>query len=345
MELPSELRRAVDAALAGHSSTELARAAELLSGRYRAEIQDGKMHLAEDLAVKAYLAVRLPATFAAVRAAMQSVGDLRPQWSPSSLLDVGSGPGTAIWAAESRWTTLRAVTAVEGSAAARIVGSQLRGAGTAGPLGRAEDSGANAVGTSAPSGRAQPRWLDLDLNGGLPGVAAHDLVTAAYVLNELTAGQQLALVDRLWALTADTLLIVEPGTPAGWRRILAARGALIGAGAHLIAPCPHAHACPLVAPDWCHFARRVARTRIHQAVKGGELAWEDEKYLYLAVSRAAAASPPYARVLVPPRQASGRAYLKLCTPEGAAVERLVSRREGAVYKSARRSEWGDSFPQ
>jgi len=352
MELPSALRQAVDSALTGSSPGELARAAESLSARYRAEVRDGRMHLAEELAAKAYLAVRMPATFAAVRSAMQWVGEARPEWAPVSLLDVGSGPGTAIWAAESRWGSLREITAVESSGAIRRLGEFLGGARPledpersrgAGALGIVRDTGPNAVGPSAPGGRAPPTWLDLDVTAGLPGVAQHDLVTAAYVLNELSAEQQLALVDRLWALTADTLLLVEPGTSAGWQRILAVRSRLIAAGAHLIAPCPHAHACPLVAPDWCHFSRRVARTRIHQLVKGAELAWEDEKYLYLAVSRLPLARAAGSRVLMPPRPASGRVALKLCTPVGTAERRLVTKREGEIFKRARRVEWGGSL--
>jgi ribosomal protein RSM22 (predicted rRNA methylase) len=273
------------------------------------------------LAALAYLAVRLPATFAAVRAAMEFVGERRPGWAPRSLLDVGSGPGTAIWAAESRWGTIPSITAIEASQPIGRLAQQIL------------EGGARPPGALA--------WETADLTGGLPAQFPHDLVTAAYVLNELSAEQQSALVDRLWALTADTLLIVEPGTPAGWRRILSARQRLIAAGGHLIAPCPHAAACPLVSPDWCHFSRRVARTRVHQLVKDVELAWEDEKYLYLAVARAPAETPAAGRILIPPRQGSGRVLLKLCTPDGRVQERLITKREGQIYQRARRADWGD----
>jgi ribosomal protein RSM22 (predicted rRNA methylase) len=283
-------------------------------------VRDGALHLAEELAALAYLAVRLPATFAAVRAAMEFVGERRPGWAPRSLLDVGSGPGTAIWAAESRWGTIPSITAIEASQ----------------PIGRLAQQLLNTA-------RGELTWETADLTGGLPNQSPRDLVTLAYVLNELSIEQQAALIDRLWALTADTLLIVEPGTPAGWRRILAARQRLIAAGAQLIAPCPHAAACPLAAPDWCHFSRRVARTRVHQLVKDVELAWEDEKYLYLAVARSPLATPAIGRILIPPRHGSGRVLLKLCTPAGSVEERLITKREGEIYQRARRSDWGDSL--
>jgi ribosomal protein RSM22 (predicted rRNA methylase) len=151
------------------------------------------------------------------------------------------------------------------------------------------------------------------------------------------------LVDRLWSLTADMLVIVEPGTPAGWSRILAARDRLIAAGAYLLAPCPHARACPLQPPDWCHFARRVARSRLHRQAKYAEVPWEDEKFIYLATSRRPGAKAS-ARVIAPPRAGSGRITLKLCQPDATMAERQFTRRDGAAYKAARRLAWGDRTP-
>jgi ribosomal protein RSM22 (predicted rRNA methylase) len=136
------------------------------------------------------------------------------------------------------------------------------------------------------------------------------------------------------------LLLVEPGTPAGWERLLAARERLIGAGASVLAPCPHALACPLTAPDWCRFAARVSRSRLHRLAKGGELGWEDEPFLYLAVSRRPAAGTG-SRVLAEPRAAKGRIELKLCRPDGALQHRLVTRRETDDWRVARRLDWGD----
>ncbi len=74
MELPSLLRQAVDAALEGVALTDLKRASEVLSRRYRAETRDGRLHISDELAAKAYLAARLPATYAAVRASLECCG-------------------------------------------------------------------------------------------------------------------------------------------------------------------------------------------------------------------------------------------------------------------------------
>lgn len=318
MELPPALRDAVDRALAGIPAADLARAASILSQRYRAETRDGRYHVSDDLAAQAYLATRLPATFAAVRAAMASIAEIRPDFLPRTLLDAGAGPGTAMWAAADCWKNMTEATLVEGSAAMRRWGERLA--------------------TEAPV--AKIAWQADDVAKGIREAQSHDLVALGYVLDELAPAELPKLIARLWELTADTLLIVEPGTPAGWMRILHARSTLLDLGAHIVAPCTHAKACPLAPPDWCHFARRVARSRIHRVAKGAEVPWEDEKYIYLAVSRTQA-ELPQARVIAPPRAASGQVRLKLCRDDGVGGEEMFSRRDGEDYKAARRADWGD----
>ena len=69
--------------------------------------------------------------------------------------------------------------------------------------------------------------------------------------------------------------------------------------------------------------------------------WEDEKYIFIAASRTPGESPA-ARVLAPPQTASGTVRLKLCRQDGSAAERLVSKREGAAFKTARRLDWGNA---
>jgi ribosomal protein RSM22 (predicted rRNA methylase) len=319
MILPALLRQGVEEALEGVALADLSRASERLSRRYRAELRDGRLHLSDDMAARAYLATRLPATYAAIRAAFGAVADMRPDFEPGTVLDVGSGPGSALWAAHDCWPGIREAMLVEGSPAIRAWGERLAARA---PLARIE-------------------WRAADITDGLPDLAPRELVSLAYVLDELAPEARGALIDRLWSLTADTLVIVEPGTPAGWERILEARSRLLAAGAHLIAPCPHVGACPLSAPDWCHFSRRVARSRLHRQAKGGEVPWEDEKYVYLAVSRHPG-RPADGRVIAPPRSASGQIGLKLCRPDGGAGERVLSRRDGAAFKTARRLDWGDA---
>jgi len=317
MELPLLLRRAVDGALSGATLSDLAAAAADLSRRYREERRDGKAHVASDQDALAYLAVRLPATYAAVRASFAAIAEARPDFAPKSALDIGAGPGTAVWAAAECWPELADVLLVEARPVFRAFGEQL----------------------AAEMRQPHMTWHTSDVAMDEIDSEPRDLVTLAYVLNELAPEDRPRLVERLWRLTADTLVIVEPGTPAGWQRMLAARRQLIDSGGHVIAPCPHAKECPLQLPDWCHFARRVARSRLHRQAKAADVPWEDEKFSYVAVARKPAPASG-ARVIARPRKASGRVTLKLCRSDGSAGDQLFSRRDGAQFKRASRSDWG-----
>ena len=94
-----------------------------------------------------------------------------------------------------------------------------------------------------------------------------DLVVAAYVLGELPPAARARFIERLVTM-ATVAVVVEPGTPEGFARVLAAREVALAAGGRTVAPCPHDEACPLARPDWCHFAARVNRTKLHRQIKG-----------------------------------------------------------------------------
>ena len=316
MELPPALQAAVTAVLDGVPLADLTSAAETLSLRYRGEVRDGQAHLAQDMAAKAYLATRLPATYAAILAVCDAVARSAPAIAPRSHLDFGAGPGTAMWAALHVWPGIEATELVETSRAIRNLGESL-----------------------AQAGALSARWN----SRGLKTAQAADIVTAGYVINEIDLAHRPGVIADLWTLTRAVLIIVEPGTTAGWRRILAVRDQVLRLGGHILAPCPHAKACPLVEPDWCHFYARVARSRLHRQAKGATVGWEDEKFHYLALSREPFATS-WPRILSPPKVAKGNIQFKLCRSDGAVALRTVSKREGDLWRTARRLDWGDSGP-
>ena len=315
--LPAALEQALRA-LSGSGGGDAAAAADL-SRRYRdAERGSGPVARSpED--VSAYVATRLPATYAAVRIAL---GELRARtlFEPASQLDLGAGPGTAIWAAADLWPSLRHATAVEPEAAMARLGRELA-----------------ARSVSLP----EVEWAGGTLPRAVPA-GLFDLVTLGYVLGELDGDAQAATLDRAWAATAGALVVVEPGTPAGYRRVLAARDRLVAAGGTVVAPCPHDRTCPLVGTeDWCHFAVRVARTSTHRLAKEAQLGHEDEKFAYVVVARAPAAQAT-ARILRHPQLRRGHVVLELCAPEGLRTE-TVSKRDHERYRLARKLSWGDDL--
>ena len=168
-----------------------------------------------------------------------------------------------------------------------------------------------------------------------------DLVVASYVIGEMGEAERTALATLLWEKTRDTLLVVEPGTPAGYARIIALRKQLIAAGAQVAAPCPHDGPCPLVPPDWCHFTQRLARSRAHKQMKDAEVPFEDEKFAYVALTRTPVGRRP-SRVLAQPAVGKVEVTAKLCTPGGLKLAR-VPRRDKEAYAQARRWRWGDGM--
>ncbi len=108
----------------------------------------------------------------------------------------------------------------------------------------------------------------------------------------------------------------------------------------MLAPCPHDAACPLVAPDWCHFAQRLPRSRDHMLLKDADVPFEDEKFSYVALSRTPVENRA-SRVLAPPHVGKAAIDAKLCTTSGV-VQASVPRRDKTAYAKARRWRWGDA---
>jgi len=226
---------------------------------------------------------------------------------------------TASWAAAETFSSLAAFTLFDANGALRTLALDLAGA------------------SARLRGMAYRRS---EARAALAGADAADLVVATYMIGEISESERTTLAELMWAKTSDTLLVVEPGTPAGYARILGLRAHLIAAGAHVAAPCPHDGKCPLTAPDWCHFTQRLPRSQAHRQIKGAELAYEDERFAYVALTRAPPAQRP-ARVLAQPEVSKVEVTAKLCTPAGLAITK-VPRRAKAGFARARRWRWGDA---
>jgi ribosomal protein RSM22 (predicted rRNA methylase) len=321
VELPKDLRDALDTAVAGIAVRDLAAAVERLIGQYRAGGEPTEPILRSGAEVAAYAAYRMPATFASMRAVLGQVVAASPGLRPRTHLDIGGGTGAAAWAAAEVFDTLSSVTVLDQVADALSWGERL-----------ARDASAPALRTAT--------WRQAGVRGAFPRA---DLATVSYVLGELSGPDQDGVVRRA-AAAADAVVIVEPGTPAGYQRVLAARSVLLDLGLTVAAPCPHQHACPLPAGrDWCHFAVRVNRSSLHRRIKHAALGYEDEKFAYVAAVPGPVAAGS-GRVLRHPQSRKGLVMLQLCTSAGSTAQELVSKRHGELYRAARDVEWGDTWP-
>lgn len=183
-------------------------AAEREKVNARSSVADGGS-LYDVPAALAYAAARLPACYAALSRALGEVAARRPGWRPSTQLDFGSGPGTAVWAAQHVWreAPLDAL-AVEPASAMAWLGHEIqqrqRDSWEAAQAAAAAASAPEAAAAAAAAADAQEAAEEEESDSEAPVPPPrlrwmyklppqyreiqgrqYDLVTAGYVLGEL----------------------------------------------------------------------------------------------------------------------------------------------------------------
>ena len=319
MEIPQALREALELQLTGMRQAQMMHDAQTISMRYRTQSGKGERLLTSDAEAVAYATARMPATFGAVYVALEqalaSAGCL-----PQTLLDAGAGTGAAAWAADAQ-LDLKSIVCLEREDAMRRTGEAMMKQG--------------------PQALRDAKWIPHDLTTDEISERS-DLVVASYVLNEMTDAGRKKTAEKLWNAAKMLLLLVEPGTPAGFSHLREARQTLLECGAHIAAPCPCEADCPKTQDDWCHFSCRVGRSRLHRQLKGGEAPYEDEKFIYMALTREGSRCTG-ARVLRHPQVRGGHVMLEVCTADGIRDIKL-SKKDGERYKQARKAKSGEQIP-
>src|SRR6266851_7572444 len=122
-DLPAELKAALDARLEGLSRNAAADRAAVMSRTYRDGGGSGAIKSETD--ALAYALARMPATYAAIVASLNALHEIRPVFAPTSLLDVGAGPGTATWAAAEAFPSLRRFALLDANSALRALALDL----------------------------------------------------------------------------------------------------------------------------------------------------------------------------------------------------------------------------
>jgi len=278
----------------------LKQAAADISLRYRTG-RDKSLKTATEAA--AYAATRMPATFGAVGRALELT--LETLNAPlETLLDVGAGTGAATLAAQ-QLLDLKSAVCLERAAVMRELGQKL----------------------------VKADWRAFDVMAeDLPESA--DLVIASYMLNEVA--DPISAARKLWSASQSVLLIVESALPESVALLQKIRADLTTQGAFVAAPCPHDKPCA----EWCHFACRIERSRLHKQLKGGDAPFEDEKFSFIALTKIPV-SRCSARVLRHPQIGANKVGLTLCTSDGI-VEKTIFKADKTLYKAARKAKTGDA---
>src|SRR4051812_1875415 len=88
-DLPFDLRAALEAKLHGLSRSDAAARSAAISQTYRSGGSSAAIGSEAD--ALAYALARMPATYAAAIACLNAFRKMRPQFAPTSLIDVGAG--------------------------------------------------------------------------------------------------------------------------------------------------------------------------------------------------------------------------------------------------------------
>jgi ribosomal protein RSM22 (predicted rRNA methylase) len=317
-QLPATLRQELDRLLDGHSRRDLADRSRAISAQYRARSgSDGVVRSEND--ALAYVAARMPATYAAMAFALEQLALAAPDLRPQSLLDVGCGPGTAAIAALDAYPNLESLELFDRNIAFLAVATKLLEA----------CAGERKTGISTG---------DITWGDSLPFA---DLIVAGYVFAELHASDLRERARMLWWGAKMALVITEPGTPDGFERIRNIRDTLIAEGAHVAAPCTHHGACLMTGGDWCRVPVRVQRSRDHRELKRGALGYEDEPVAYLALTRARPEARATHRIVG--RVLRGKAGLRLRACGSVGIANLsIPVRDKEKFKQFKRLDWGDA---
>ena len=302
----------------GQSLKSLSAGYQTISDRYRDTRGKAVLQIRSPDEALAYALARMPATYGAVRDVLGRAIETVPGLDPHSLIDLGAGPGTATLAAMENFLHLKDITLVEPNAHLAGLSRHLCKSETCDIA--FEDATLLTANLAAPA----------------------DLILLSYVLNEIPGSDLEKILDRLWDATKQALVIIEPGTPAGFELILKIRDYLLKSGARIAAPCPHDLTCPLKDTSlWCHMSARIERSSLHRKIKpDATMGYEDEKFSYIVATRLPAARPS-ARVIGHPH-GQKLISLELCEQSGTAATRVLSKRD-EDYKIAKKLEWGDAL--
>jgi len=318
MDLPSELKNAVERLVDNKSVAELKSATKMITDRYKNESGKGRKLVTDKLDAEVYSVYRMPATFGACYDALKYVSELYDN-RIDTVTDVGAGSGAASWACDMVFSPSK-ILCLEREEEMRKIGRELM-----------ECDGSVFSKTS---------WMEFDITKDAIEDTS-DLVIASYMFNELDEPDIRRCVMKLWEKTSKVMIIVEPGTMKGYSVIRTIRDLIISEGGHIIAPCTHEGPCRLTEDDWCHFTCRVQRSRLHKLIKEADVPYEDEKYSYIAFSKEACKKAKM-RVLRHPYITKGQIEVTVCT-DSENTKKIIRKRDGELYKIARKCKQGDSL--
>lgn len=274
----------------------------------------------------AYLGLRFPATYAQIVSALLHLAERLPAWKPKSVLELGCGPGTGIWAAKSVWPGIVSATGVDQEQLFLSLAEEIH------------YSSKLAMDTVWVKSTIQ-KWL----NG--EDKTTYDLIIVANVLNELPQEERDLLIQKISGHSSGVVLLLEPGTAVGNTLI---QGAAIAAAETQKLLAPYIHNTLVTSETtWIHFSQRFQRPdfqrRIRQSMRDSQLMasdWEEAKYCYVAWGNVSHEKSFWGQCIGHVEKRKGLLTIPVLTEEGIVNPRVLKRNK-ADYNYVKDIRWGE----
>ena len=166
------------------------------------------------------------------------------------------------------------------------------------------------------------------------------LVTASYVLSEMTENDRLNVFNKLLECSSKYVLIVDTGTPDSYKNMMKLKFYAKEKGFSTLAPC-FCEICPLI-NDYCQFYARVERTKVLRQAKSASLSYEDEKYFYLLLSKDENLNQDKKRVIRRPIIKENEIELTICSSKGVEKQKFTKKNK-EEFKKAKKIKINEIF--
>ncbi len=163
---------------------------------------------------EAYVACRMPATFAATFSILSEISRRIPDLNPKTILDFGTGPGTCLWAAKKIWSSLENAKAIDSSEHMLEIFDKF--------------SDINREMNNHESFKNIETMRFLPVQKTAAEQDKFDIVISAFTLSDLPNDTNRKFtLNSLWNQTSDMLILIDRGTPVGFDLISKARQYII----------------------------------------------------------------------------------------------------------------------
>ena len=279
----------------------------------------GDTLLNTEIEALAYAIMRMPATYGAVYTTLKNTLE-RIDSNIQSVLDIGAGTGAATWAINDLLKSNN-IRCFEREQVMLELGKSFM--------------------SQNPELR-DVSWEYADIVKDNLDVKA-DLVITSYMLNEIKPEERNKVIHKLIESSNHIIVIIEPGTPEGFKNIKQVQKITIENGLHIVAPCTFQGICPLSDDDWCHSIVRMERTKLHKLLKNAELPYEDEKFSYIVISKESYDNSGI-RILRHPIIEKGKITLKVCH-NGNIEKMVVTKKDKELFKNVKKKKCGDLYTE